>query len=105
MNGSLAIKSDASIPRMGIPTQNEDSFDGITVHRGWAIMTNDAFGIVVPILNAHKGKHVVLTGHSMGGVVATYVMFRLMRDTELVVPGKTNQLVTFGATSSGNRRL
>jgi len=52
-------------------------------------------------LNLHPGYTVVLTGHSLGGALATMTLFFFKYLDQL--PGVKMSLVTFGEPRSGNK--
>lgn len=52
-------------------------FHGIRAHRGFAAAAESILVRVMRIIAAHSDKHVVLTGHSLGGAIATLLAVAL----------------------------
>lgn len=80
------------------PVFNASRFQGIPVHLGWSLATNEIYDTVVAELELHgvTSKNVYLTGHSLGGALAGHTAYLLMKNGVLPA-GRPHQLVTFGA--------
>ncbi len=74
-------------------------FPKVITHSGWAQGVNDVFPAIVEEMERQRagGKTVIVTGHSLGGALAGYLMYRLMHDTEFVNNTRPHRLVTFCA--------
>ncbi len=83
---------------LGIPGPWE-KFGECPVHHGWSDAANHAYDLIVPEMTKQgaANKTIIITGHSMGGAVAGYFTYRLMRDTELLQGKRAHELVTFAA--------
>ena len=73
-------------------------YDYGTVHRGFDGHLDKIWDLIVRSL---KGKKLIITGHSLGGALATLFAFRM----ELKQPGIVKSLVTFGAPRVGGKKF
>lgn len=87
-----------------LPVNTATNFNRKWVHPGWAEQMDDIGGPldlyawVRGQVIAHPEKRVIIAGHSQGGALANYAMFRLMGEDpphRVIKPG--DALVTFGA--------
>lgn len=81
----------AVIANVGFPEE--------TTHGGIARAVNAVYPDIISLLGIHgaftPNKKVIFTGHSMGGMLMGYTMYRLMRDNSPAVVAST--FVTFGS--------
>ena len=80
--------------------QGGSYWGGGKVHKGFAQCANSVYAKVLPTVKLYAGarKPVWITGHSLGGALATLMAFRLKPLTPNVVG-----LYTFGAPRVGNK--
>lgn len=80
------------------PVSSAD-FDGLMVHRGWESDLSSVWSDIDAALEEHQAKYktVAITGHSLGGALAGYTTYRLLRETKHLHPAKQHVLATFAA--------
>ena len=76
----------------------DSNYDDLYVHKGWAAGLEEVWGKVKQGLKAHgiRDKRITITGHSLGGVLAGYSTFRLLKENYLT-GDKRHRLITFAA--------
>lgn len=89
-------KGGALIGNPGFPLE--------TTHYGLAWATNTLYATAQAALKSQsaQNKRLIITGHSMGGMIAGYLTFRLMRDETGYIHDDAH-LVTFGAPRYAGR--
>ncbi len=73
---------------------------GVITHRGWAFGVNKIYDDIKAQIARYPNKKLWLVGHSLGGAIAGYLTYRLMREQALP---KGAMLITFGAAHYAGR--
>jgi hypothetical protein len=92
----------------GVPSPIETGLSGVMVHPGWSQGTDSIIGAVKSELQRQQaqGKTILICGHSMGGAVAGYLTYRLMKETpQFFHPNRDHRLITFGAPRYAAKEL
>lgn len=94
-NMDLTSRGGALVGNPGFPTE--------TTHFGLAWAVNDVYADIKAQMLAQgaRNKEVVFTGHSMGGMLIGYTVFRLMRDNSPLVSNAS--FITLGAAQYAGR--
>jgi len=72
-----------------------------TVHSGFLHSAKMIFEThIVPLMKVYSNREIILTGHSLGGAVATLLTLLLERSTPNPLPFKSIKAITFGAPPS-----
>ena len=94
-SASWAVNNDF----LGLTTNPGFTDAVITTHEGWAIAANDMLKTLKDSIsnarNIHPGVRVVIAGHSQGGAIAGYMVYRLLSEGGWL--NGNDMLVTFGA--------
>lgn len=104
MDGAVkALKDSLSDINLGIVPINH-WYSGAAIHGGFHLALNRAWPSIVTQLKALRdnGQPVALTGHSLGGALATLCAYRMRKDAGLKL--KATMVYTFGSPRVGNAK-
>ena len=93
-----ANETNKKLNQRGKPSTKHRGMEGVLTHEGWA----DAVHLIWPDIIGHlkeikaEKKRVMVTGHSLGGPLSGYTMFRLLRGGRFI-KGGDDVLVTTGS--------
>lgn len=88
----------ALVPISFFKNQSSKKFDEVKVHRGFQRRYLEIHDDVHDIISRKKPKHVLLSGHSLGGAISQFCAL----DFSLCYPDMNITCVTFGSPKCGN---
>ena len=101
-----ANDANKKLNKRGKASTKHRGLEKVLSHEGWA----DAVHLIWPDIIAHlteikaQDKRMMVTGHSLGGPLSGYTMFRLLRDGRFI-QGKNDVLVTTGSPRYAGAQL
>lgn len=87
--------------------KDDSSFKGAKVHNGFLRMSNSLYEQtqteLLKLIKKHPQYNIVITGHSLGGAIATINAFNLVQNK--ILTWEQIELYTFGQPRVGNKKF